>query len=83
MGINIKNPVVVEKIRALAELENVGLTEAIDKAVSRALDEQEAKKIQFRMAMDEIRSMAKEASAHREGMGSDHSFLYGDDGLPT
>ena len=88
MGISIKNEEVVERIRRLAELWGVSLTEAVGRAVENDLervrreasDEVEARRELARRRLERIRSHVLPLP---EGVtGSDHSELYDHDGLP-
>ena len=89
MGLNIKNEEVVDRIRRLADLWGVSLTEAVGRAVENDLervrrasaDEMEARRELARRRLERIRSHV--LPLPKGAIGSDHSDLYDDDGLPT
>ena len=83
MGMNIKNPAVEAKVRRVAELHGLGLTEAIEKMADRELRRQEAQTDEYRKRLKAYLNSIREMEPVAEGYGSDHSDMYDENGLPV
>lgn len=72
-----------EALRLANEL--AGITgETVEAAVAQAVRERLERERKVREDIEAIRALARQVRAHvQEGTTSDHSWLYGEDGLPT
>lgn len=79
MGINVKNPVIEDKIRAYAEGEGLGLTEAIGHAIDAAQKAKAESEAERQRKIEELwEFISKQPPAD---ITSDHSDLYDENGM--
>jgi antitoxin VapB len=80
--LNIKSDDAYELATRLAELTGESLTTAVTAAIRERLDREQRKRdVEAKVAR--MLAAGREIRAHmKEPVSSDHSFLYGEDGLP-
>lgn len=81
MGMNIKNERVERLARRLAAETGLSLTGAIEKALSGEL-KRLRQDDDFRTRKARIKEILRRSGPVPKGLTSDHSDLYGEDGLP-
>lgn len=82
MGLNIKNAAVEEKVRRVAHLRGVGLTDAIEQLADAELRRREGMQPEQVRRIEDLLQDIREAGPAHEAYGSDHSDMYDESGLP-